>query len=101
MSALLALLALAAGGVVGTDHRAARNGRRLVWGDEFDGKALDRRKWKFHATMNSTDCVYTNDSRTARVEKGCLHLMVVPSGDPKKPQMLPLVFSTVDRVAFK
>ena len=101
MSALLALLALAAGGVVGTDHRAARNGRRLVWGDEFDGKALDRRKWKFHATMNSTDCVYTNDSRTARVEKGCLHLMVVPSGNPKKPQMLPRGVSTRDRMAFK
>jgi len=76
-------------------------GRRLVWSDEFDGQALDQRKWKFHATMNSTDCVYTNDSRTARVEDGCLHLLVVPSGDPKRPQMLPRGVSTRDRMAFR
>ena len=78
-----------------------RDGRRLVWRDEFNGKSLDQSKWKFHATMNSTDCVYTNDSRTARVEKGCLHLLVVSSGDPKKPQMLPRGVSTRDRMAFK
>ena len=76
-------------------------GRRLVWSDEFKGSSLDQSKWKFHATMNSTDCVYTNDSRTARVEGGCLHLLVVPSGDPKKPQMLPRGVSTRDRMAFR
>ena len=51
--------------------------------------------------MNSNDCVYTNDTRTARLENGCLHLMVVPSGDAKKPQMLPRGVSTRDRMAFK
>ena len=80
---------------------APQDGRRLVWGDEFSGSSLDQAKWKFHATMNATDCVYTNDSRTARVEDGCLHLMVVPSDDPKKPQMLPRGVSTRDRMAFK
>ena len=67
---------------------APQAGRRLVWGDEFDGTALDQSKWRFRATMNSSDCTYTNDSRTARVEDGCLHLLVVPSGNPAKPQML-------------
>ena len=54
---------------------APQDGRKLVWSDEFNGTALDATKWKFHATMNSHDCVYTNDSRTARVEDGCLHLL--------------------------
>ena len=49
---------------------APQAGRRLVWGDEFDGTALDQSKWRFRATMNSSDCTYTNDSRTARVEDG-------------------------------
>ncbi|MBR2838108.1 MAG: glycoside hydrolase family 16 protein [Kiritimatiellae bacterium] len=80
---------------------APHDGRRMVWSDEFDGQALDATKWKFHPTMNSGDCVYTNDSRTARVEDGCLHLLVVPSGDPGKPQMLPRGVSTRDRMAFK
>ena len=80
---------------------APQDGRSLVWGDEFDGSSLDQTKWKFHATMNSADSVYTNDSRTARFENGCLHLMVVPSGDPKRPQMLPRGVSTRDRMAFR
>ena len=80
---------------------APQDGRKLVWSDEFDGTVLDETKWKFHATMNSHDCVYTNDSRTARVEGGYLHLLVVPSGDPAKPQMLPRGVSTRDRMAFK
>ena len=32
---------------------APRDGRRLVWSDEFDGSSLDATKWKFHPTMNS------------------------------------------------
>ena len=80
---------------------APQDGRKLVWSDEFGGSSLDATKWKFHATMNSDDCVYTNDSRTARVEDGCLHLLVVPSGDPAKPQMLPRGVSTRDKMAFR
>ena len=93
---LLVAIAAASIGVA-----APMDGRRLVWSDEFDGASLDGSKWKFHATMNSSDCVYANDSRTARVENGCLHLLVVPSGDPVKPQMLPRGVSTRDRMAFK
>ena len=80
---------------------APQAGRRLVWGDEFDGTALDQTKWRFRATMNSSDCTYTNDSRTARVEDGCLHLLVVPSGNPAKPQMLSRGIATHDTMAFR
>ena len=80
---------------------APQDGRKLVWHDEFDGSALDAAKWQFRKTMDSTDCVYTNDSRTARVEGGNLHLLVVPSGNPSKPQMLPRGVSTHDKMAFK
>ena len=80
---------------------APQDGRRMVWGDEFEGTALDQTKWRFRATMNSSDCVYTNDSRTARVENGCLHLLVVPSGNPAKPQMLSRGIATHDTMAFR
>ena len=76
-------------------------GRRLVWSDEFDGRALDATKWMFLATMNSSDCVYSNDSRTVRVDGSCLHLLVVPSGNPEKPWMLPRGVSTRDKMAFR
>ena len=100
---LMCFVALSAFGALGATCQpdVRPDGRRLVWSDEFNGTALDATKWKFHATMNSHDCVYTNDSRTARVEGGCLHLLVVPSGDPTKPQMLPRGVSTRDRMAFK
>ena len=78
-----------------------RQGRRLVWRDEFDGGALDETRWKFHPMMRSSDCIYTNDARTVRVEGGCLHLLVVPSGDPARPQMLSRSVSTRDRMAFR
>ena len=94
--AYLAVLGLTVAAVA-----APQDGRKLVWSDEFGGSSLDATKWKFHATMNSDDCVYTNDSRTARVEDGCLHLLVVPSGDPAKPQMLPRGVSTRDKMAFR
>ena len=80
---------------------APRQGRRMVWNDEFDGASLDGSKWKFHQTMNGKDCTYADDSRTARVEGGCLHLLVVPSGDPAKPYMLARGVSTRDRMAFR
>ena len=93
---LLALLAAACAA-----SGAPQDGRRLVWGDEFDGTSLDLSKWRFRATMNSSDCTYSNDTRTARVENGCLHLLVVPSGNPAKPQMLSRGVATHDTMGFK
>ena len=51
--------------------------------------------------MVGRDCTYADDSRTARVEGGCLHLLVVPSGDPARPYMLARGVSTRDRMAFR
>ena len=93
---LLGVLAVASAAVA-----APQDGRRLVWGDEFEGTSLDLSKWRFRATMNSSDCTYTNDARTARVENGCLHLLVVPSGNPAKPQMLSRGVATHDTMGFK
>lgn len=76
-------------------------GRRLVWGDEFDGKTLDSSKWGFRQTMHGADCVYVNDSRTVRLEDGCLHLLVIPSGDPGHPWMLPQGVTTHEGMGFK
>ena len=56
------LLALLAAACAATG--APQDGRRLVWGDEFDGTSLDLSKWRFRATMNSLDCTYSNDTRT-------------------------------------
>ena len=92
------LLALATASIA---LAAPQDGRRLVWSDEFEGTSLDLAKWRFRATMNSSDCVYSNDSRTARVENGCLHLLVVPSGNPAKPQMLSRGIATHETMGFK
>ena len=92
---------LVAAGVALSGFAAPQDGRRMVWGDEFEGTTLDLSKWRFRATMNSSDCTYTNDARTARVENGCLHLLVVPSGNPAKPQMLSRGIATHDTMAFR
>lgn len=80
---------------------APQDGRKLVWSDDFEGTELDLSKWRFRKTMDSSDCIYTNDSRTAKVENGCLHLSVVPSGDSSKPQMLSRGIATHETMAFK
>jgi len=84
-----------------SETAALKSGRKLVWGDEFDGKELDQRKWRFRATMNGKDCLYVNDARTARLENSCLHLSVLPSGDPEKPQMLSRGIATHETMGFR
>ena len=80
---------------------APQDERRMVWSDEFNGSSLDSSKWQFRATMDYKDHTYTNDSRTVRLEDGCLHLLVVPSGNPAKPQMLSLGVTTHNTMGFK
>lgn len=92
---------VAAGAVQAGDAADPYAGRRLVWCDEFDGQALDPAKWGFRQTMHGADCVYTNDSRTVRVEDGCLHLQVIPSGDAGHPWMLPQGVTTHESMGFK
>ena len=51
--------------------------------------------------MDSWDCVYVNDRRTARVENGKLRLLAVPSGEKARPRMLSRGLATHETMAFK
>ena len=53
-----------------------KDGRVLVWHDEFDGNEIDKDKWSFSRTMNSPDREYDNSEKYARVEDGNLHMQV-------------------------
>ena len=75
--------------------------RKLVWSDEFDGGELDPKKWRFRATMNSTDCLYANDARTYEVKDSKLCLHVRPSPDPAKRCLLSRGVATHETMAFK
>ena len=77
------------------------DGRRLVWSEEFNGSELDATKWRFWASMNSTDCMYANDERTVRVADGRLRLRVDNSGDPQKPFVLARGLGTRDIMSFR
>ncbi len=77
------------------------DGRRLVWSEEFNGSELDAAKWRFWASMNSTDCVYANDERTVLLADGRLRLRVDNSGDPQKPFVLARGLCTRDIMSFR
>lgn len=80
---------------------APKEGRKLVWGDEFDGAGLDRTKWSFRQTMNSTDCDYVNDVRTVRVENDCLHLLTLKAENPEKRCLLSQGVTTADGMSWR
>ena len=84
-----------------SETAALKASRRLVWGDEFDGKDLDRTKWRFRATMNSTDCLYANDARTYEVKDSKLCLHVIPSPDPSKRCLLSRGVATHETMGFR
>ena len=48
----------AIGAAVYSACAAQKDGRKLVWSDEFDGTSLDNAKWQVWGTMSSTDNVY-------------------------------------------
>ncbi len=97
MAGIAACAALAACAAPGP----MKDGRSLVWSDEFNGGSLDTNKWRFCHTMNESDCVFVNDSRTVRMEDGCLHMQIHASGNPEKPWMLPEGVATLHTMAFK
>lgn len=52
-------------------------GWEYVWGDEFNGASLDRKKWKYETGIvrnPNTAQTYTDRKKNVRVEKGCLVL---------------------------
>lgn len=70
----LAALTLAGGAAAGTDQPDSR--WVLVWSDEFDGVAIDRRKWGFDVDCwgggNDERQCYTDSRRNAAIENGAL-----------------------------
>ena len=78
-----------------------REGRKLVWRDEFEGTKLDLNKWRFRRSMNGKDCKYVNDERTVRVQNGLLRLHVLPAGETNRPFMLPEGLTTHETMSFR
>ncbi len=54
--ALVSLACLAANGAIGAEVASVPSGYRLVWGDEFDGPALDRNEWTCRTGVSHESC---------------------------------------------
>lgn len=66
-----------------------KNGWKLVWNDEFDGKEIDRSKWK-HVTGgsgfgNNEDQFYTEDAANSYIEDGKLVIKALKQEHGGKP----------------
>ena len=97
----VALTALVGGCAIVPPEPAKEHGRQLVWQEEFDGQSFAETKFRFRATMNSNDCLYSNVVETAEVKDGKLCLHVLPSPDPKNYCMLSRGIATHDTMGFK
>ena len=53
-----------------------KNGRILVWHDEFDGKALNNQNWRMSRSMNCEGRIYDNSEKNLRVENNNLHMQI-------------------------
>lgn len=95
------LAALAGECAIVPPEPARERGRRLVWNEEFGGNALSETKFRFRATMNSSDCLYSNAVETAEVRDGMLRLHVLPSPDPTKFCMLSRGIATHETMGFR
>lgn len=51
-----------------------KDGRRLIWHDEFNGDTLNMDHWSFVRLMDNEISSYINDRRHIRVEDGMLHM---------------------------
>lgn len=60
---------------------SAKEGRVLVWYDEFDGLVLDKCKWGFYPFMKTPNVIYDNSEKHVRIEDGKLHLQVHRAGN--------------------
>lgn len=66
-----------------------KNGWKLVWNDEFDGKEIDTMKWQ-HQTGgwgfgNNEDQFYTNDSANSYIDNGKLVIKALKQEHEGKP----------------
>jgi len=83
LAALAATLAAVAPSAYAAD---VRDGRRIVWRDEFDGTGVNSAKWRFRKTMTANDCVYTNDERTVKVDGELFTSFGIRDGDDFAPE---------------
>lgn len=93
-------LALTGLGALGVEEHV-KEGRRIVWREEFDGDSLDQSKWCFRREMFAGDCEYVQDSDTVQVRDGFLRLRVVKSRNPAKRCRLPLGLTTHDGMSWR
>ena len=78
-----------------------KDGRVLVWHDEFDSEKLDPEKWCFKKTMSSPDTEYDNSEKYVRLENGELHMQVHKSKLPGKRYALCEGVCTMDTMNFR
>ncbi len=53
-----------------------KEGRKLVWHDEFNGNSLNENNWTNERLMGHPKTVYDNSDKNLRVENGNLHLLI-------------------------
>lgn len=90
----LSLIALPARAETAPPAKAEPAKWELAWSDEFDGKALDKKKWKPEKSCwgggnNERQC-YTASPRNIRVGDGLLHLIALEgrvSGPDRPPEI--------------
>ena len=58
-----------------------KDGRVLVWHDEFDGENLNRNKWGFERLMTTPGAIYQNDKDHVYIDDGKLTMKVLRTED--------------------
>ena len=82
--------AVVKGGTLKISASSPREGRKLVWSDDFSGSSLDSAKWTTENAMGAGDITYNNSYM--KVENGTLHFKAGRSGSR---------FATTDSVVTK
>ncbi len=86
-----------------TDADRCKQGRVLVWHDEFDAAAIDPEKWTFQRTMNVPGVHYDNGAQNIRMEDGKLLMQIHRSAatDPDRPFTTCEGFTTAGRMNWR
>lgn len=90
---------------VQSDFTATRLGYSYVWGDEFEGTALDTDLWCRATKMSATaEMMLDNTDRTARVENGQLKMFATRYWDAKRAGVeyaAPWSVTTIDTMSWR
>ena len=83
------------------EYSFCKNGRKLVWQDDFGSADIDASKWCFSRTMYTPGRVYDNGRHNCRIEDGMLHLAVNRHDNPQTPFTLSEGITTKSTMNFK